>query len=120
MTQEQREQRNSIEKRLAHLSFGTVTHNTNLKDFPNTKHAYARTVPECYEKPSNAKKYAELDILNLYCAINRDTDMFAIDYTVLSYNCTMFTCGFVVKDSVDGDIIAYYYFTKTRSDRYEF
>lgn len=52
-------------------------------------------------------------------------DLFATNYTVISYNTNMFTCGFMVydrtkRDTENGGLVAYYYFTRTKSVRYDF
>lgn len=120
MTEKQREQLKDIEIALSNLTFGIVTHTENLRTFPNTKHDTNKNICDCYGRPSNAKKTAERDILTLMRYINSETNLYAHDYTVLSYNGLMFTCGFVVTDYDTGEIVAYYYFTRTKSICYEF
>lgn len=120
MTEKQREQLKEIEITLSNLSIGIVTHTANLRTFPNTKHTSNKYVRNCYGKPSTFKITAEHDILTLMRYINSETNLYAHDYTVLSYNGFMFTCGFVVTDCDTGEIVAYYYFTRTKSICYEF
>ena len=84
------------------------------------KHRNNRLVTDCYMKPSIYKLRAERDILDFMQEINaKSSNLYATDYTVISYNCMMFTCGFMVYDN-NNNLVAYYYFTRTRSERYEF
>lgn len=120
MTDKQREQLKDIEEKFKSSTIGTITHTVNLRTFPNTKHDINKYVCNCYGKPSQRKLSAEIVILKLLNAINKDTNLFAIDYTVLSYNVWNFTCGFAVEDFNTGELIAYYYFTPTKSICFEF
>lgn len=120
MTEKQREQLKDIEITLSNLSIGIITHTANLRTFPNTKHYTNKNICDCYSRPSTAKKTAENDIKTLMRYINSETNLYAHDYTVLSYNTCMFTCGFVVTDVDTGEIVAYYYFSKSKSICYEF
>lgn len=84
------------------------------------KHIYNRLVTDCYTRPSIYKLRAERDILDFMQEINaKSSNLYATDYTVISYNRLMFTCGFMVYDN-DNNLVAYYYFTRTRSERYDF
>lgn len=120
MTENQREQLKDIEKKFQSSSIGIIRHTVNLRTFPHTRHDINKYVRNCYGKPSARKLRVETDILKLLKAINDDTNMFAIDYTVLSYNVYNFTCGFAVEDFNTGELIAYYYFTKSKSICFEF
>ena len=120
MTEKQRDQLKDIEIALSNLSIGIISHTANLRTFPKTKHTTNKYVCDCYGKPSQRKLRAEGDILKLIYAINSETNLYAHDYTVLSYNGFMFTCGFVVSDFDTGELVAYYYFTRTKSVCYEF
>ena len=120
MTNKQREQLKEIEKKFQYSTIGIITHTENLRTFPNTKHYTNKYVCVCYGKPSQRKLNAEMDILQLLDAINCDTDLFATDYTVLTYNGWGFTCGFAVEDFNTRELIAYYYFSKSKSICYEF
>lgn len=120
MTEKQREQLIEVEKVMASLSFGVISHTTNLKYLPKYKYKYLRTLGDCYAKPSYRKACAEFDILRLIVEINAFTDVYAHNYTVLSYNCSMFTCAFDVIDYNTGELLAKYYFTRTKSICFEF
>ena len=120
MTSKQREQLKEIEEKFQVSTIGTIAHTENLRTFPNTKHSTNKYVCDCYGKPSQLKLRAESDILKLMYAINSDTDLLATDYTVLSFNVWGFTCGFAVEDFNTGELIAYYYFSKSKSICYEF
>jgi hypothetical protein len=124
MTNEQREQLKAIERENQY-GIGCVT----LKKWKidgQPKHSTNRMVRDCYSRPSVYKTRAEHFILQFMSDINTKTEnLFATDYTVISYNTNMFTCGFMVydqtkRDTENGGLVAYYYFTKTRSERYEF
>lgn len=119
MTNKQLEQLKDVEKKFQSSTIGIITHTLNLRTFPNTKHSTNKYVLNCYGKPSQLKLRAESDILELLGAINCETDLFATDYTVLTYNGFGFTCGFAIKDFNTGEILAYYYFTRTKSICYE-
>lgn len=120
MTEKQREQLKDIEEKFQSSTIGIITHTENLRTLPNTKHSTNKYVRTCYGKPSQLKLRAESDIIKLVAAINIDTDLYATDYTVLSYNGWGFTCGFAVEDFRTDEIIAYYYFSKSKSICYEF
>ena len=53
-----------------------------------SKHGYRR-IFDCYANPSRAKESAELAIIKECC--DRDGH----GYSVISYNTTMFTCGYL-------------------------
>lgn len=113
------EELKEIEKKFQLSTIGIITHTVNLRTFPNTKHNTNKYVRNCYGKPSQRKLRAESDILKLLNAINNDTNLLAFDYSVLSYNISNFTCGFAVKDVNRDVIVAYYYFTRTKSICFE-
>ena len=118
MTEKQREQLKDIEKRFSFLSFGVITH--KQKGAPPNKHNKNLHLDDCYKSPSCAKRKAEKDIWRLMDEINGVSDLYAHDYTILSYNIMMFTCAFIVTDYQTGELIAMYYFTHTKSFCYEF
>lgn len=124
MTNEQREQLKAIEQQ-NNYGIGCVTIK-KWKIGGQPKHSINRMVRDCYYRPSFYKIRAEHFILQFMSDINTKTEnLFATDYTVISYNCTMFTAGFMVYDTTkrnteNGGLVAYYYFTRTKSERYEF
>ena len=118
MTNKQREQLKTIEQQ-NRCGIGCVDCK-KWKFDGQPKHSINRTVSECYSKPSVHKTRAEYFILQFMEDINTKTeDLHATDYTVISYNGWMFTCGFMVYDN-DNNLVAYYYFSRTKSERYEF
>lgn len=120
MTEQQRAQLKEIENENSFLSFGVITHTANLRHLPKNYHDKCLHLRDCYVSPSMYKRRAENDILCLIDEINKYTDLYAHDYTILSYNTMMFTCSFVVTDYKTGELIALYYFTRTKSICFEF
>lgn len=118
MTNKQREQLKAIEQQNC-KGIGCVT----LKKWKLNRqphHDTNRNIRECYSKPSMYKTRAEYFILQFMKDINTKTEnLRATDYTVISYNGWMFTCGFMVYDN-DNNLVAYYYFSRTKSVRYDF
>ena len=59
-------------------------------------HYGTRVVRGCYKKPSVYKTRAEYFIKNEMNDLNKNPELYCGDYTVISYNTTKFTCGYVV------------------------
>ena len=124
MTNKQREQLKAIEQQNIN-GIGCVT----LKKWKfngQPHHSTNRMVRECYTKPSVYKTRAEYFILHFMNEINSKADnLLAKNYTVISHNGWMFTAGFMVYDitklnTENGGLVAYYYFSRTKSMCYEF
>lgn len=119
MTNKQLEQLKAIEQRNQN-GIGCVTVK-KWKSEDKPCHRINRLVRDCYANPSVYKTRAEHFINAFMNDINANTEnLYATDYTVLSYNGWMFTAGFKVYDDMTGELVAYYYFTRTKSVRYEF
>lgn len=57
-----------------------------------------RDVRDVYNKPSTAKTRAEYLIKSEMHDINKVTNLFASDYTVIGHNCNMYSCAYTVYD----------------------
>ena len=76
-----------------------------------------RTLDDCYAKPSSLKR-AIYDNWNKWLVELVNSEKSDYDYglfTVLSYNCMMFSLGAEVYNKV-GELIGYLYITKTRQE----
>ena len=63
----------------------------------NTLNRYGvRGVKDCYKRPSVYKTRAEYFIKNEMDDLNKTHELYCGGYTVISYNTTKFTCGYVV------------------------
>lgn len=116
LSKEQKVLLERIEKGKEHL-IGYVTHCRKPK--PEPKVFAPQYVCDCYLHPSNAKIRAELFIEMFMDELNNTGKLFAHSYTVVGYNCCMFTSIFLVQDRKTNKNICYYYFTKDYTRRYE-
>lgn len=72
---------------------------------------------ECYDKPSIYKRHAEQWIFDQMDRVNSVVGVYATNYTIISYNCTRFSCGYEIREydnekGVIGDVRAIVYHTK--------
>ena len=89
------------------------------KPQPEPKVFASRYVCDCYAHPSFYKIRAEKFIEMFMDELNNTEKLYAHSYTVLSYNTTMFTAMFLVKDKKTNKNICYYYLTRRYTRRYE-
>ena len=89
---------------------GIEVKSTNYKKYAALLEAYRNAVDacgyrrllDCYKEPSIAKYAAQGRILGEMTARN------GYGYTVIGYNCTMFSCAYLFPHPEDGNIILCY------------
>ena len=74
-------------------------------------------IDECYEKPSIYKRRAEQWIFNQMREINTVDGVYAMNYTIIGYNCMSFSCAYEIhaydnETGVIGNVLAIVYHTK--------
>ena len=71
-----------------------------------------REVSNVYQKPSYAKMYAENQIFNEMHKFNSQENGFrACEYTVVGYNCMMFSSAYLIRNDVTQLVVALVYHT---------